>query len=189
MHAVLKIRCSGGQFSCSTEDPRFPARFVLIPSCTAVNQMRLTTIVRSCKMCLSKYRGRCLVWKITVIRGAFTALFLLGINSCLKTSCKKRFSLVYSPYLWPTLCRLTLLWTNVFWFPWETELPRKNVSSVVYRWQRLMGHLFKDCVEKVYPVGCRVIKCSFVMLAHINVQSSFRWIYIITPLAVHLRKI
>ena len=42
---------------------RFPARFVLIPSCIAVNQMRLTTVWWGVGKCLSKCRGRCLVWK------------------------------------------------------------------------------------------------------------------------------
>ena len=53
-----------------------------------------------------------------------------------------------------------------------------DVSSVVYQWQHLMDHLLKDCVEKVYPVGSRAKKCIFVLLAYINVQSSFRWITI-----------
>ena len=36
------------------------------------------------------------------------------------------------------------------------------------------GSFIQGLRRKVYPVGCRVIKCSFVMFTHINVQSSFR---------------
>ena len=36
------------------------------------------------------------------------------------------------------------------------------------------GSFIQGLRRKGYPVGCRVIKCSFVMLAHLNVQFSFR---------------
>ena len=46
------------------------------------------------------------------------------------------------------------------------------------------GSFIQGLRRKVYPVGCRVIKCSFVMFAHINVQSSFRWIIVIIQTVV-----
>ena len=83
---MLKIRCSGGQFSCYTEGPRFPARFVLIPSCIAVNQMRLTTVWWGVGKCLSKCRGRCLVWKNHCHSRRLYGALLLGINSCQRSN-------------------------------------------------------------------------------------------------------
>ena len=40
------------------------------------------------------------------------------------------------------------------------------------------GSFTQGLRRKVYPVGSRAKKCIFVLLAYINVQSSFRWITI-----------
>ena len=118
---------------------------------------------------------RCSIWKITVTCGALLAwyqqLFRKVLQATFLTFVKPT-SMAYFVQFDPAMNKCIFVSTR------NRTSKEGDVSSVVYQWQHLMDHLLKDFVEKVYPVGSRAKKCIFVLLANINVQSSFRWITI-----------
>ena len=128
---------------------------------------------RSCKMSAEVSWTRCLIWKITVTCGALLAwyqqLFIKVLQATFLTFVKPT-SMAYFVQFDPAMNKCIFVSTR------NRTSKEGDVSSVVY--QHLMDHLLKDCVEKVYPVGSRAKKCIYVLLAYINVQSSFRWITI-----------
>ena len=151
--------------------------------------MRLTTVWWGVGKCLSKCRGRCLVWKNHChsrrLYGALLAWYQqLSINVLQATffTRVKHISMAYFVQIDPAMNKCILVSMRDTTSKEKCELSCLPMTA-------FDGSFIQELRRKVYPVGCRVIKCSFVMFAHINVQSSLRWIYIITPFAVHLRKI
>ena len=157
------------------QTPSFSHEFLINPIMyCAKTDVPVYYWARSCKMSAEVSWTRCLIWKIIVTCGALLAwyqqLFIKVLQATFLTFVKPT-SMAYFVQFDPAMNKCIFVSTRNRTSKEKCELSCLPMTA-------FDGSFTQALRRKVYPVGSRAKKCIFVLLAYINVQSSFRWITI-----------